>query len=152
MVPIVAYNYGARQRKRIMHTIRLSVITSVCFMLVGIACFIFIPEILLGIFEASDNMLSIGVPALRIICISFIFAGPCIILSSVFQALGNGLYSLWISFARQLVVILPAAYILSRCFGLFAVWWSIPLAELVSISLTLLLFQRIYRKKLAHLS
>lgn len=152
MVPIVAYNYGARHRKRIMHTIRLSVITSVCFMLVGMACFIFIPEMLLGIFEASDNMLSIGVPALRIICISFIFAGPCIILSSVFQALGNGLYSLWISFARQLVVILPAAYILSRCFGLFAVWWSIPLAELVSISLTLLLFQRIYRKKLANLS
>ncbi|HIR93883.1 MAG TPA: MATE family efflux transporter [Candidatus Egerieimonas intestinavium] len=151
MVPIVAYNYGARQRKRIMHTIRLSIITAVCFMLVGIACFVFIPDVLLGIFEASENMLAIGVPALRTICISFVFAGPCIILSSVFQALGNGLYSLWISFARQLVVILPAAYILAQCFGLAAVWWSIPLAELVSISLTLLLFQRIYRQKLANL-
>ena len=151
MVPIVAYNYGARQKKRITHTVRLSIITAICFMLAGVACFLFIPGTLLGIFDASENMLSIGIPALRIICISFFFAGPSIILSSVFQALGNGLYSLWVSFARQIVIILPAAYLLAKFSGLGAVWWSIPIAEAISLVLTLLLFRRICRTKLDRL-
>ena len=151
MVPIVAYNYGARQKKRITHTVRLSIITAICFMLAGVACFLFIPGTLLGIFDASENMLSIGIPALRIICISFFFAGPSIILSSVFQALGNGLYSLWVSFARQIVIILPAAYLLAKFSGLGAVWWSIPIAEVISLVLTLLLFRRICRTKLDRL-
>lgn len=93
-------------------------------------------------------MLSIGVPALRIISVSFAFAGYCIIVSSVFQALGNGVYSLWISIARQLVTLLPIAYLFAMVFGLHAVWWSFPLAEIVSVLLSSLLFKRIYRMKI----
>ncbi len=90
----------------------------------------------------------IGVPALRIISLSFLFAGYCIVIGSVFQALGNGVYSLIVSVARQLFVLLPSAWILAEAFGLHAVWWSFPIAEIVSILLSILLFGRIYRKKI----
>ena len=98
------------------------------------------------LFDASANMLSIGVPALKIISISFLFAGYCIIVGSIFQALGNGVYSLIISAARQLIVILPVAYIFATVFGLSMVWWAIPIAEIVSVILSTLLLKRIYRK------
>ena len=91
-------------------------------------------------------MLAIGVPALKIISISFLFAGYCIIVGSIFQALGNGVYSLIISAARQLIVILPVAYIFATVFGLSMVWWAIPIAEVVSVILSTLLLKRIYRK------
>lgn len=148
MVPIIAYNYGARRRQRILHTIRLSCAAAVCLMLCGLAVFNLIPDVLLGFFNASDDMLAIGCPALRIISISYIFAGFCIVIGSVFQALGNGVYSLATSVCRQLCVLLPAAWILARTFGLDAVWWSFPIAEIASVTLTLILFQRIYRQKL----
>lgn len=151
MVPIIAYNYGARNRKRIVETIRLSVIVAVCLMLIGLAVFLAVPDKLLSIFNASEEMLAIGVPALRIICLSFSFAGYCIIIGSVFQALGNGVYSLWVSLTRQLFVLLPSAYILAVVMGLDYIWWSFPIAEIASLALTTILFRRIYKEKIAQL-
>lgn len=151
MVPIIAYNYGARKKKRIVETIRLSVIVAVCLMLAGLAIFMAVPDKLLSIFNASADMLAIGVPALRIICLSFLFAGYCIIIGSVFQALGNGVYSLWVSLARQLFVLLPSAYLLAVFMGLDYIWWSFPIAEIASVVLTTILFRRIYRKKISQM-
>ncbi|SHJ33735.1 MATE family efflux transporter [Hespellia stercorisuis] len=148
MIPIIAYNYGARHKKRITSTMKMSVILAMGIMFIGFLLFQLLPAQLLEMFDASEHMLEIGVPALRIISISFLFAGYCIIIGSVFQALGNGMYSLIVSAARQLVVILPLAYIFAEVFGLDAVWWSIPLAELVSVTLSSLLLKRIYRLKL----
>ena len=148
MIPIVAYNYGARKKNRIMETIRLSVCIAVGIMLLGLLAFQLMPVTLLHLFDASDHMIEIGVPALRIISLSFVLAGYNIIVSSSFQALGNGLYSLIISAVRQLVVILPVAYLLSHVFGLHSVWFSFPIAELVSVILCTLLFRRIKRLKL----
>lgn len=148
MVPIVAYNYGARDKGRIMHTIRLSCATAFCMMVLGMLAFNLIPDKLLMLFNASDDMMEIGCNALRIISISYIFAGFCIVMSSVFQALGNGVYSLITSVARQLVVLLPAAYILAMTAGLHAVWWSFPIAEIVSIALSILFMKKIYNEKI----
>lgn len=148
MVPIVAYNYGAARKDRIMKTIRSSVTAAVAIMLAGLVIFQIFPEQLLYLFDASEHMMGIGVPALRIISLSFLFAGYCIVIGSVFQALGNGVYSLITSAARQLVCILPAAYIFASVFGLHAVWYAFPLAEIISVVLTTLLFRRIYQKKI----
>lgn len=148
MIPIVAYNYGAHNRKRIMSTIRLSIGIAVSIMVVGLIIFQVWPQDLLMMFQADQEMLSIGVPALKIISLSFLFAGYCIILSSVFQALGNGMYSLIISVARQLVCILPLAWFFARQFGLHAVWYAIPLAEITSVVLSTILFRKIYMEKI----
>ena len=148
MVPIVAYNYGAARKDRIMKTIRSSVTAAVVIMLAGLAIFQIFPEQLLYLFDASEHMMGIGVPALRIISLSFLFAGYCIVIGSVFQALGNGVYSLITSAARQLVCILPAAWLFASVFGLHAVWYAFPLAEIISVVLTTLLFRRIYQKKI----
>lgn len=148
MIPIIAYNYGARNKKRITQAAKLSVLIAVTIMIIGLVIFQTCSGFLLkNLFDASENMLSIGVPALRIISLSFLFAGYCIIVGSVFQALGNGVYSLIVSVARQLVVILPVAYLFARFFGLSMVWWSIPIAEIVSVILSTLLLRRIYRLK-----
>lgn len=148
MIPIIAYNYGAKNKKRIMETAKLSIFIAVSIMLIGLLVFQTSSGFLLkNLFDASDKMLSIGVPALRIISLSFLFAGYCIIVGSVFQALGNGMYSLIVSAARQLVVILPVAYIFATAFGLHMVWWSIPIAEIVSLTLSTILLKRIYRLK-----
>ena len=119
MVPIVAYNYGARSKKRIMETVRLSIGIAVTIMLLGLVIFHTIPAQLLMLFQADAHMLEVGVPALRIISLSFIFAGYCIIVGSVFQALGNGMYSLMVSAARQLVCILPMAWFFAKAFPLY---------------------------------
>ena len=148
MIPIIAYNYGARNRKRILSTMRLSIYIAVSIMLVGLLIFQLLPGSLLKLFDASQHMIEIGIPALRLISLSFLFAGYCIIMGSVFQALGNGVYSLIISVARQLLVILPVAYIFSRIWGLNAVWLAIPIAEVVSVVLSTLLFKRINQLKL----
>lgn len=149
MIPIIAYNYGARRQKRIIQTIKMSVAIAIFIMTIGCIIFLTCPAFLLStLFSASDNMLSIGVPALRIISLHFILAGYSIIISSTFQALGNGVYSLIISAARQLFIILPVAYVSAKIFGLHAVWWSFPIAELASVLLCTILFVRIYRKKI----
>ena len=147
MIPIIAYNYGARNKHRIIETARKSVLIAVCIMILGFAIFQIFPAFFLStLFRASENMLGIGVPALKIISMSVLFAGYCIIVGSIFQALGNGVYSLIISAARQLIVILPVAYIFATVFGLSMVWWAIPIAEIVSVILSTLLLKRIYRK------
>lgn len=151
MIPIIAYNYGARNRKRIMDTARMSIIIAVSIMLLGLAVFQLFPAQLLLLFDASDHMLEIGIPALRLISLSFLFAGYCIIVGSVFQALGNGIYSLITSVARQLLCILPAAWIFAKTWGLHAVWYSFPLAEILSVILSTILFKRIYDEKIRKL-
>ena len=149
MIPIIAFNYGARNKKRIIQTIKLSILISVSIMAIGLIIFQVLPGILLkNLFDASEHMLSIGVPALRIISLSFLFAGYCIIVGSVFQAMGNAVYSLVISAARQLFVILPVAYVFAKLFGLSSVWWSIPIAEIVSVTLSTILLRRIYLLKI----
>jgi putative MATE family efflux protein len=152
MIPIVAYNYGAKNKKRIYQTIKLSVAIAVGIMLVGVLIFQLFPKTLLGLFEASDHMLAIGAPALRIISLSFVFAGFCITISCVFQALGNGIYSLIMSAARQILVILPVAYVFGELFGLNAVWYAYPIAEIVSVAVCIILLIRILNLKVRNLN
>ena len=151
MVPIVAYNYGARKRKRITGTIKLSVIYAESMMFIGFIIFQLFSRTLLGFFDASSQMYELGIPALRIISMHFLLAGFCIISSSVFQALGNGLFSLIISVARQLIVLLPAAYLLSLTGQVNAVWWSFLIAEFTSLVLCSIFLKVIYTKKLKEL-
>lgn len=152
MIPIIAFNYGARDKKRIMETAKFSIFIAVSIMLTGLFIFqVFTAEMLL-LFNASEQMLEIGVPALRIISLSFLFAGYCIIVGSVFQALGNGVYSLLTSVARQLLCLLPLAYLFARFVGLHAVWYAFPLAEIISVAMTTILFIRIYQKKIRNLN
>ncbi len=146
MIPIIAYNYGARNKQRIHQTIKLSVIAAVVIMLAGFAVFQILPHKLLALFKASDNMIAIGVPALKIISFSFLLAGFNIVTSSVFQALGNGVYSLIISVVRQLVVLLPAAFLLSRTGELNHVWLAFPIAEIVALTLCTAYLFRILKK------
>ena len=148
MVPIVSYNYGARRKQRILSTIKLAVLYAVAIMVVGVLIFQLLPRQLMQLFNASDAMMSIAVPALRIISVHFIIAGYSIVISSVFQALGDGMPSLIISVARQLVVLLPVAWLLSLTGQINNVWWSFPVAELVSCALGTLFFVRDYRRKI----
>lgn len=136
MVPIIAYNYGARKPERVKKTIRLSVIAAVCLMLIGLALFEFIPGTLLSLFNATDHMRQIGIPAFRIIAIHFLFAGFCIVSGSVFQAIGNPLHALINSVCRQLVVLLPAAWLLAQSGKLELVWFCFPIAEIFSFILS----------------
>lgn len=146
MVPIVSYNYGAKNKKRLTKTVKLSIVYAVAIMFIGIALFQFIPDKLLMLFDASDNMLEIGIPALRIISLSFSFAGICIVLSSCFQALGHGFLSMFVSITRQLIVLLPSAYILAKSGGVHTVWWSYNIAEIFSLTLSLIFYRHIYNK------
>ena len=144
MVPIVAYNYGARKKDRMVKAVKLCVVAAVVIMLVGLIVIqLFSPQILL-LFNASENMLAIGVPALKIICISFLFAGFNVIVTSTLQALGRGLLSMAVSIIRQLVVLLPAAYLLSLSGNLTLIWWSFPIAEFVAFLLCALFLRRLY--------
>lgn len=146
MVPIISYNYGAEKKDRLLKTIKLGVFYAVAIMLVGLTLIQLLPDKMLLLFDASEHMLSIGVPALRIISLSFIFAGIAIVFSSTFQALGNGILSMLISFARQLLALLPAAYLLSKLGDVNLVWWSFPIAEIVSITVSVIFFIHMYKK------
>ena len=148
LIPIIAYNYGARKKKRITHTIKLSIALACSIMVIGVAIFQFAPVQLLGLFNAKPEMIEIGVTALRTISLSFVFAGYGIVLSSAFQAFGNGIYSLITSAIRQLLVILPTAYFFAVNFGLDAVWWSYPLAELVAVVVSTVLFINLYKTRI----
>ena len=136
MVPIIAYNLGAGKPDRIKKTMKLAVMYASVIMLLGLAAFQLLPTTLLGFFQASDTMLSMGIPALRIISLSFIMAGMNIVFSSVFQALGHGVLSLEASAVRQLIFLLPAAFILANTVGLAGVWWSFPIAEIASTAIS----------------
>ncbi len=148
VIPIIAYNYGAGNKKRMTDTIKLSVIYAEGFMIIGALLFILIPNVLLGFFSASEAMLKIGVPAFRVIATSFFFAGICISLGTVFQALGKSIFSMIVSLVRQIFVLVPSAFILARL-GLQTgnqnlVWWSYPIAEIFSLAITMICFIKIY--------
>ena len=151
MVPIIAYNYGAGKRDRVIATIRSSVTLGVGIMLVGLVIMELVPAQLIGLFNATEELLVIGVPALRTICLSFVFAGFCIVAGSVFQALGNGVYSMVVSVARQLCVLLPVAKLLSLSGRVELIWWAFPIAELCSVSMSVFFLIRIYRKIIVHI-
>ena len=146
-ISIVAFNYGARKPERIIGALKVAVGTALVFMIAGTLAFELIPQVLLGIFELSDTFLELGKTALRIIAIHFPVAAVCIALGASFQALGNGIYSTVTALCRQLVALLPAAYLLSLSGNIDAVWWSFPIAEVVSLIATLFFFVRIYRQK-----
>ena len=152
LVPIVSYNYGARRPERIHKTIRYSVIYATLLMLLGAVVFHVFPEQLLSMFNASENMLAIGAPALRIISVSFLLAGFNIVCSSVFQAMGNGLLSLYVSVGRQLVILLPAAYLLAQFNTPDAVWWAFPIAEIAALLLSAVFLHHLYQTKINKLS
>ena len=148
MVPIISYNYGARHKDRLIQTVKISIIYAVLIMILGLLIFQFFPKQLLSLFSASEEMINIGVPALRTISISFLFAGYCIVLGSMFQALGRGVMSLIVSVGRQLVVLLPVAYLLSKSGNLNLVWWAFPIAELASVFLSSVGFKYVYKKEI----
>jgi Na+-driven multidrug efflux pump len=145
MVPILSYNYCARNKERIMQAIKLSMAAALCIMAIGIFIFQVFPEQLLLMFDASETMIEIGVPALKIISTHFILAGFCIIMTASFQAFGKGHYSLINSLMRQLVVLLPSAYILAQTGKLDNVWWSFPIAELMSLTVSSFFMVKIYK-------
>ena len=139
VMPIMGYNYGARNKKRLMDALKWGIVIALGIMFLGTLLFMLLPSQLLGIFSATQEMLDIGVPAFRVICLCFLAAGVSILFSTLFQAMGQGGKSLIISVLRQLVVLLPAAYLLSKV-GLFYVWFAFPLAEVVSLAVCVLLF------------
>ena len=155
VVSIIAYNYGAQHRRRMTETIKRSTIYASCIMLLGMSIFLSIPGTLLKIFDATDTLLAVGVPALRIISLSFWMAGASIALGSSFQALGKSLYSMIVSIIRQLVFLVPLAYVLARYGAGIGnddlVWWSYPIAEIASLTVSLLFFRHMYKTLIAKL-
>jgi putative MATE family efflux protein len=147
-ISIVAFNYGARNSKRITKTLKLACGTALCFMVVGCLAFTLIPGVLLSIFKLSPTFVTLGKTALRIIGLHFPMAAIGIALGASFPALGNGMYSTITSLCRQMVALLPAAYLLSLSGDVNLVWWAFPVAEVVSLAVTLVLFARIYRQKI----
>jgi len=145
VVPIMAYNYGAKKRSRMIATIKLTVLYACCFMLAGILVMHLFPRQLFSLFEASEEMIAIGIPALKTISYSFVFAGFCMSCGTVFQGLGNGVYSMINSIIRQLLVLLPAAWLLAQTGRLDAVWWSFPISEIASLIVSVILLRRIWR-------
>ncbi len=151
LVPILAYNYGAGNRERFTHSMKCGVKYAVAIMFAGLIIFQLVPDVLLRLFDASDAMLAIGVPALRTISYSFVFAGFGIVCGTAFQALGSATYSMMVSIARQLVALLPVAYLLSLTGKVQNVWWAFPIAELVSLFMTIFFLVRIYQKVIRHI-
>lgn len=151
IIPVLAYNYGARKRSRIDESLKFALKLAICIMTAGMLVFEIFPGQLLYLFNASKNMLVIGIPALRIIAISFPLAAVGIILGSVFQAFSRSVNSLIISISRQLIVLIPVAWLLAKTGALVNVWWAFPIAEIVSIILSLLLFRRLYRNLIVNL-
>ncbi len=148
MVPIIGFNYGARKPDRLMQTMRLATKYAMTMMTVGCIVFwAFTPQ-LLGIFNASEQMLAIGIPALRLISLSFLLAGFNIIRISTMQALGHGVISLIISIMRQLFVLLPCAFIFSRIWGLNATWMAFPIAEIAALVVTIVFWRKVYRNEI----
>lgn len=148
VLAIAAFNYGARKPKRILQVIRCGALGAACLMLLGVAAFQLFPEKLLALFNANEQMLSVGIPALRRLSLPFVFAGPCIIFGGVFQALGKSVYSMITSIARQLVVLLPAAFLLSLTEEIAAVWFAFPIAEIASLITSVVMMLILYRKKI----
>ena len=145
LIPIIGYNYGARKKERIYRTIRFGILYASCFMLLGFTLFQLIPNVLLGIFSPSEAMLTIGVPALRRISISFLFAGFCIVAGSTCQALDRSVNSLFVSILRQVVALIPAAWLLSKTGDVNMVGWAFPIAEVISLVASVLFLRSALR-------
>ncbi len=146
VIPIVAYNFGAGKRSRLLKCVKYAVILAEGILFLAILVFQFLPVQLLSIFNASETMISMGMHAFRIISLSYFFAGICIALGSVFQALGHGVLSMTVSICRQLVVLLPVAWLLSLSGNVNLVWWAFPIAEIASLTVSLLSFLYLYKK------
>ncbi len=146
VIPVIAFNYGARNRARMTKAVRVAMTMAVSIMAVGTALMWLFPETMLRMFDASDYMMGIGVPALRTISLSFIAAGFCIAMGSVFQALGKSYFSMIVSFTRQLVVLLPVAYLLSLSGDVTRVWWAFPIAEVFSLLASVACYVYVYKK------
>ncbi len=151
MLPIVAYNYGAKNKKRILATIKLAAIISVSLMVIGLLLFQLIPGTLLGMFGAKGAMLEMGIVALRNISLSFVLAGYCIVMVGSFQAFGNGVFSLIISFIRQIIVLIPVAFLFSKIATVNEIWFAFPIAELSAVVMCTLFYIHIYKKKIKKL-
>ena len=151
IIPIIGYNYGAQNRIRIMKTYKFGTLFSCSLMLIGACIFQFLPAVLLECFSASAEMLSIGVPALRTISLCFVFAGASIVMGSMFQAFGRGISSMIVSVIRQLVILLPAAFLLSLTGEVTAVWWAFPISETVSLFVSVFIFIALYKKVISHI-
>ena len=149
MISIVSYNYGARKKKRVLRTIKLGLIYAVSMMIFGFALFQIFPDVFLAMFNMSKEAIeTVGVPALRTISISFIFAGFSIICAAVFQAFGYSLFAMFVSIGRQLVTLLPVAYLLSLTGDVNNVWWAFPIAEVVCVILSVVFYIYIYKRKI----
>jgi len=148
IISIIAYNFGARKPERIVKTLKIACGAALVLMTCGLLAFQLIPDVLLGMFNPSDTFLEIGRVCLRSISWSFPMAAVCIVLGASFQALGNGIYSTLTSLARQMLVLLPVAYLLSLTGNVNNVWMAYPIAEVVSGLVTLYFFRRIYRQKI----
>lgn len=146
LIPIMAYNYGAKKKDRMIKTIKCGLLIAFSIMSVGMVVFELFPDAILALFEASDNMLAMGKVALRTIAIHFPIAAICIVLGSAFQALGNAIYSMFVSIARQLVVLIPVAYALSKLGNVNYVWWCFPIAEIMSLTITVIFFIKLKRE------
>ena len=149
MISIVSYNYGARKKKRVLRTIKLGLIYAVSMMLLGFALFQLFPDVFLSMFNMSEEAINtVGIPALRTISISFIFAGFSIICAAVFQAFGFSLFAMFVSIGRQLVTLLPVAYLLALTGNVNNVWWAFPIAEVVCVVLSVVFYLYIYKRKI----
>nr|WP_292202528.1 MATE family efflux transporter [Butyrivibrio sp.] len=151
LIPVLAYNYGAKKKDRIKEALQFSLILAVSIMVIGCITFLAIPGTLLSFFNASDDMMAIGIPALRTICLSFPLAGVCIAMGSIFQAFSKSFYSLVVSVGRQLVVLIPVAWLFSKTGVIDLVWWAFPIAELMSLVLSSYFFKKLYKERVATL-
>lgn len=155
LIPIMAFNYGAKSRRRMMDSLKYAAIIAFSIMMVGFLLFQLLPNTLLRLFVSDEPnsmaILSMGIPALRIISLCFIFAGISIVISAVFQALGKGMLSMFVAMSRQLVVLLPAAYLLAQTGEVSAVWFAFPIAEVASLIVSLICFVHLYRKIIRHI-
>ncbi len=151
LIPILSYNYGAHQMERIREGIRFALWMSCVIMAIGTVVFQLFPTQLLYLFDAKETLLSIGIPALRTISVSFVFAGISMVLCSVFQALGSPNHSLLVTLLRQMVILLPLAYGFSSAFGLDMCWWSFPITEVLCALLSLYLLRSVQKRVLLQL-
>ena len=145
LIPIIGYNYGARKKERRYNTVRFGVLYACCFMFLGLALFQLMPQVLLSIFNPSENMLAIGVPALRRISLSYLFAGFCIVAGSTCQALDKSMYSLFVSVLRQMLALVPAAWLLAQTGDVNMVWWAFPIAEVISLTASAFFLRSAFR-------
>ena len=150
-MPIIGYNFGARNKKRIMDALKYGCLYAFCIMMIGLAIFQFCSPFMLNLFEASPAMLEIGVPALKTISLFFPMAALCIMFSALFQAIGNGRLAFLMSALRQLIILLPAAYILSRMFGLSAVWYAFPVAEFFALIFASIMLTKVYNSQIRYM-